>query len=325
MQLQNDAIQLSDLSLLHLAGKGQFGSVFLCTDKNKVEYALKTVSKATVAHYNLAENLQLERKILLQLDHPMIVKLIKTFKDVNRVCFLMEYVKGQDLFDVLRAINELKESESLFYSSCLVLILEHIHSLKIIYRDLKPENVMVNYDGYPKLVDFGISRIVEGRTYSVIGTPHYMAPEIITGKGYSMQVDYWSLGIMIFEFLYCTVPFASKEEDPYSIYEKVLERNLVFPERGNLPVANGLIQKLLNANPSMRGNIESIKEHKWFKGMPWENLLSKVFKPPFIPKTKPLKSSEINTKDIKSFLFKYEMQNELSKEVVPERVWDFEF
>ena len=325
MQLQNDAIKLGDLSLHHLIGKGQFGSVFLCTDKNKVEYALKTVSKGTIAHYDIAENLILERKILLQLDHPMIVKLVKTFKEPTRVCFLMEYVKGLDLFDVLRSMNVLKEPESMFYSACLVLILEHIHSFKIIYRDLKPENVMVNYDGYPKLVDFGISRIVDGRTYTVVGTPHYMAPEVINGKGYNMQVDYWSLGVMIFEFIYCSVPFASKDNDPYVIYEKILERNLIFPERGNLPVANGLIQKLLSMNPSMRGGIESIKEHKWFKGMPWENLLSKVFKPPFIPKEKPVKNCEVNTKDIKSFLFMHDKMNEFSRESMSERAWDFEF
>lgn len=328
MQLQNDSILLTDLSLLCLIGKGQFGSVFLCTDKNKVEYALKTVPRGVISHYDLAQNLILERKILLQLDHPMIIKLVKTFKDENRVCFLMEYVKGQDLFDVLRAINILKESESLFYSACLVLILEYLHSLKIIYRDLKPENVMVNYDGYLKLVDFGISRfLIEGRTYSIIGTPHYMAPEVINGKGYNIQADYWSLGIIIYEMIYCNVPFAPREDDPYSIYEKILERNLMFPERGNLPIANSLIQKLLNSNPSMRGKIENIKEHKWFKGVPWENLLSKVFKPPFIPKVKPVRHAEINTKNIKNFLITYEKQNDQKRERErgPEANWDFEF
>ena len=325
MQLQNDSISLTDLSLINLIGKGQFGSVFLCRDKNKVEYALKTIPHGIIAHYDIAENLKLERKILLLLDHPMIVKLVKTFKDQKRVSFLMEYVKGKDLFDVLREINILKESDSLFYSACLVLMLEHVHSFKIIYRDLKPENVMVDYDGYPKLVDFGISKIINGRTYTVIGTPHYMAPEVITGKGYNIQVDYWSLGIIIYEFIYCIVPFGSKEDDPYSIYEKILERNLQFPERGSLPIANNLIKQLLNANPSMRGTIETIKTHKWFKGVPWDNLLSKAFKPPIIPTLKPLNKNEINTKDIVSFLNKYEMQGPYKNEKMPSDLWDFEF
>lgn len=325
MQLQNDAIKLTDLSLLCLVGKGQFGSVFLCKDKKGVEYALKTVSRGTISHYDLAENLILERRILLQLDHPMIVKLVKTFKDSHRVCFLMEYVKGQDLFDVLRSINILKEADSLFYSSCLALILEYLHSLQVIYRDLKPENVMIDYDGYPKLVDFGISRIVQGRTYTVIGTPHYMAPEVITGKGYNMQVDFWSLGIIIYEFIYCNVPFAAREDDPYLIYEKILERNLIFPERGSLPTANNLIQQLLSYNPSLRGTAESIKEHKWFKGVPWDNLLSKIFKPPYIPSPKPQKKNEINTKDILNYLIRYESQNNFRQESMTEEMWNFDF
>ena len=325
MQLQNDSIQLNDLNLISLVGKGQFGSVFLCTDKNQVEYALKTIPRGMISHYDLVENLLLERKILYLLDHPMIVKLVKSFKDSSRVYLLMEYVKGQDLFDVLRCINILKEPDSLFYSACLVLILQCVHSLGIIYRDLKPENVMVDADGYPKLVDFGISRIIKSRTYTIIGTPHYMAPEVITGKGYGIQADYWSLGIMIYEFIYCNVPFAPKEEDPYAVYEKILERNLNFPEQVSIPIANKLVQQLLSTNPSLRGSIENIKDHKWFKGMPWENLLNKVLKAPYIPSLKPLKKCDTGNKGILNFLNRYDMQSEFRGEYYSEKKWDFEF
>lgn len=325
MQLQNDSIQLTDLNLISLIGKGQFGSVFLCTDKNQVEYALKTIPRGMISHYDLVENLLLERKILYLLDHPMIVKLVKTFKDQNRVYLLMEYVKGQDLFDVLRCINILKEPDSLFYSACLVLILQCVHSLGIIYRDLKPENVMIDADGYPKLVDFGISRIIKSRTYTIIGTPHYMAPEVITGKGYGIQADYWSLGIMMYEFIYCNVPFAAKEEDPYAVYEKILERNLNFPEQVSIPIANKLIQQLLSTNPSLRGSIENIKDHKWFKGMPWENLLNKVLKAPYIPQLKALKKCDTGNKGILNFLSRYDMQSEFRGEYFSDKKWEFEF
>lgn len=325
MQLQNDSIQLSDLNPISLIGKGQFGSVFLCTDKNNNEYALKTIPRGMISHYDLVENLILERKILCLLDHPMIVKLVKTFKDQNRVYLLMEYVKGQDLFDVLRCINILKESDSLFYASCLVLILQCVHSMGIIYRDLKPENVMIDADGYPKLVDFGISRLIKSRTYTIIGTPHYMAPEVITGKGYGIQADYWSLGIMIYEFIYCNVPFAPKEDDPYSVYEKILERNLNFPEQASIPVANKLIQQLLSTNPSLRGTIENIKDHKWFKGMPWENLLNKLLKAPFLPQIKPLKKCDTGNKGILNFLNRYDMQSEFRGEYYSDKKWEFEF
>lgn len=325
MQLQNDSINITDLTIVSLLGKGQFGSVFLCTDKNKVEYALKIVPRKLISHYDLVENLTLERKILLQLDHPMIVKLVKTFKDNKRVYFLMEYVKGMDLFDVLRSLNVLKEADSLFYAACIILILEYVHSLNIIYRDLKPENIVVDYDGYPKLIDFGISKIVDGRTYTVVGTPHYMAPEVINGKGYGINSDYWSLGIMIYEFIYCNVPFASREDDPYAVYEAVLQHNLIFPDKGTILTANNLIAKLLSPNPSMRGSIENIKSHKWFKGVPWENLLSKIFKPPYIPNVKPSKQSLGNSKDIIAYLNKYEAQNINLGQGKNGDNWDFEF
>ena len=325
MQLQNDSILITELQPISLAGKGQFGSVFLCKDSQNVEYALKSIPRGMISHYDLVENLLLERKILLLLDHPMIVKLVKTFKTTTRVCFLMEYVRGMDLFDVLRALNILKEQDCLFYTCCLVLILQHIHSLSIIYRDLKPENVMIDSDGYPKLVDFGISRIIKGRTYTIIGTPHYMAPEVITGKGYGIQADYWSLGIMIYEFIYCNVPFAPKDEDPYAVYEKILERNLSFPEQASIPTANKLIQQLLSTNPALRGTIDTIKEHKWFKGMAWEKLLDKVLKPPYLPHLKPLKKFETGNKRILQFLDHYDMQNEFRGEYLSDKKWEFEF
>jgi cGMP-dependent protein kinase len=184
---------------------------------------------------------------------------------------------------------------------------------------------MIDSDGYPKLVDFGISRIIKGRTYTIIGTPHYMAPEVITGKGYGIQADYWSLGIMIYEFIYCNVPFAPKDEDPYAVYEKILERNLSFPEQASIPTANKLIQQLLSTNPALRGTIDTIKEHKWFKGMAWEKLLDKVLKPPYLPHLKPLKKFETGNKRILQFLDHYDMQNEFRGEYLSDKKWEFEF
>ena len=168
-----------------------FGNVFLVADKNRSRlYALKTVSRKKIERYEIQENLILERKILLQLDHMLILKLVRTFKDARRIYFLTEFVRGLDLFDVLRQLNLVSDRDSKFYTACLILMFEHLHERDIIYRDLKPENVMVDEDGYPKLIDFGRAKIVQGRTYTVVGTPHYMAPEVIVGKGYSLAADY---------------------------------------------------------------------------------------------------------------------------------------
>ena len=106
---------------------------------------------------------------------------------------------------------------------------EYLHARDIIYRDLKPENVMIDEQGYPRLIDFGTAKILEGRTYTIVGTPHYMAPEIITGKGYDYNADYWSLGVVLFEFMCGGVPFGEEEEDPYNIYEAILSAPLRYP------------------------------------------------------------------------------------------------
>lgn len=273
IELQDDRITLDDLLIVKLIGKGMFGNVFLAAHKRKKTlFALKTVERNKIEKYEIQENLILERKVLLQLDHIFILKLVKTFKDPNRVYFLTEFVKGMDLFDVLRELNLVSNSDSKFYVAILILILEHLHDRDIIYRDLKPENVMVDQDGYLKLIDFGTAKIVEGRTYTVVGTPHYMAPEVILGKGYGVTADYWSLGVMIFEFICGGVPFGENEQDPYVIYEKVLERKLVYPNfiEQRMP-AKPFIEQLLNKNHSMRtgGGVENLKAHPWLNNIIW--------------------------------------------------------
>lgn len=193
-----------------------FGNVFLVVHKEKRSlFALKCVDRGKVEQYQIHQNLVLERKIMMQLDHTFIVKLIKTFKDEYRIYFLLEFVRGMDLFDVLRELNLTSNDDAKFYIASLIMILEHLHERDIIYRDLKPENVMVDEEGYCKLIDFGTAKIVEGRTFTVIGTPQYMAPEVITGKGYTVVADYWSVGVMLFEFVCGRVPFGEEDDDPY--------------------------------------------------------------------------------------------------------------
>ena len=277
IELQDEKITLNDLLIVKLLGKGMFGNVFLCTKKCKNSlYALKTVERQKIERYEIQENLILERKVLLQLDHIFILKLVTTFKDPKRVYFLTEFVKGMDLFDVLREMNLVSDRDSRFYTANMILILEYLHERDIIYRDLKPENVMVDEDGYLKLIDFGTAKIVNSRTYTVVGTPHYMAPEIIIGKGYGVAVDYWSLGIMLYEFLCGGVPFGESDEDPYVIYEKVIERKLIYPNfiDSRLP-AKPFIDQLLNKIPGVRteGSSENLKSNPWLSTVNWVNTI----------------------------------------------------
>lgn len=274
IQLQDVSVRLEDLRPVKSLGKGMFGHVTLCVNIYKATlYALKTVSRKKVRLYDLSENLLLERHVLLQLDHSLIMKLVRTYKDEDRLYFLLEYVHGQDLFDVLRVMGLLEDQDAKFYTACLVLILEHLHERDIIYRDLKPENIMIDDVGYPRLIDFGTAKILtQGRTFTTVGTPHYTAPEVLLGKGYGVSADYWSLGVMIYEFICGQVPFGEDEEDTYAVYEKVLRQNLVYPRALNqyFPARN-LIEILLNRNPSARtaGGSERLKGHRWFHDVNW--------------------------------------------------------
>jgi cGMP-dependent protein kinase len=192
-----------------------------------------------------------------------------------------------DLFDVIRRLHLLKECDAKFYIGCIVGIIEHLHERDIVYSDLKPENIVVDAQGYPKLIDFGTAKVINGRTYTIVGTPHYMAPEIVTGQGYGLSADYWAIGIMLYEFLYGYVPFGEDENDPYNIYEKVQEHRLIFPQWiDNKNKVKEFISQLLSKNPAsrLRGSFEKLKSHQWFIGLNWDKITSKELKAPFIPK-----------------------------------------
>ena len=318
IELQDDNIALRDLVPVKVLGKGMFGNVFLVVDKNRNRlYALKTVSRRKIERYDIQENLVLERKILLQLDHNLILKLVRTFKDDKRIYFLTEFVRGLDLFDVLRQLNLVSDRDAKFYAACMVLMFEHLHERDIIYRDLKPENVMVDEDGYPKLIDFGIAKIVQGRTYTVVGTPHYMAPEVIVGKGYGLSSDYWSIGIILYEFVCGGVPFGEDEEDPYVIYEKVIERKLSYPNfvDPRMP-CKPMIEQLLSKNPAMRtgGANSSIKAHPWFHGFNWDAVINRQLPTPYKPRlpdlTREIQSALKGGKEVGEVISKEEAADE---------------
>jgi cGMP-dependent protein kinase 1 len=303
IELQDDNITLDDLCIVKLLGKGMFGNVFLGIHKTKkILYAIKTVDRKKINSYELHESLILEKKVLLQLDHIFIMKLVKTLKCPKRVYFVLEYVRGMDLFDVLRKMQIVSEADSKFFIGCLIVILQHLHDRDILYRDLKPENVVVDDEGYLKLIDFGTAKIVNGRTYTIVGTPHYMAPEVILRKGYSVAVDYWSLGILLYELLFERVPFADEEEEPMRIYEIVLTAKLRYPKlQVQLSDAKSVIDQLLNKNPSLRmaSGFEKLKMHPWFSSLNWEKLLSKEILPPYIPKIKKVSLDKLLEKSSK--------------------------
>ena len=223
LYLQDNTVQLNDLIYYMNLGSGSFGNVSLVkSSKNKFFYAIKNISCKQILYGQLHSNLELERSILVKIDHPFIVKLVKTMKDKNYIYFLMDYIKGKELFDVIRDIGLLNKFQTQFYGASIMLAVQYLHKRKFIYRDIKPENIMVLGNGFIKLIDFGTAKAITDRTKTIIGTPHYMAPEVILGDGYSFKVDYWSIAVCMYEFMCGGVPFGENHEEAMDVYLAII-------------------------------------------------------------------------------------------------------
>lgn len=263
-------VTFEDLLPVRQLGRTTFGTVLQVSHKNCM-YVLKGFSRSKVDKHELYLPLNIERQVLLQFDHPFIVKLARTFKDKDRVYFMMEYVSGIDLLDLIYKTPNSSEATAKFYVACLVCALSYIHKQGVIYRNLRPENVIVDSEGYLKLIDFGASKRGTDKTFTMVGTPHYMAPEMITYQGYGRGVDYWALGILLFEMLNGYVPFGEDKEDPYDIYETVLHGKVPGTQvLKKFKIAGDVVNKLLNKNPAIRVSAaESLQNHNWYKLFNW--------------------------------------------------------
>ena len=197
----------------------------------------------------------------------------------------MEYLPGSELCDVIRDIGLLNKSEAIFYGASMLISINYLHERKVIYRDLKPENIIVIENGYIKLIDFGTAKKIEDRTSTIIGTPHYMAPEVILGEGYSFQIDFWSIAICIYEFICGEVPFGETADDPMKVYISIIKDKLSFPQFVIDHEFKLLIKQMLEKNPMKRlAKYEVIIKHLWFNGFNWDELSSLNMNPPYFPK-----------------------------------------
>ena len=284
--LQDDKIELEDLYYIRELGVGNYGHVSLVfCKKNLIFYAIKAMNKKQILYDNMSNNLELEKDIITHLDHPFIVKLVKFLKDNNNIYLLMEYLPGSELFDVIREIGLLNKKQSIFYASSMLLAINYLHERKYIYRDLKPENIIVTENGYIKLIDFGTSKRIEDRTSTIIGTPHYMSPEVILGEGYSFQIDFWSIAICIYEFICGGVPFGETADDPMKIYISIIKDKLEFPKFIRDKEFMLLIKHMLEKNPLNRlAKFDAIRKQLWFNGFDWDELITLNMNPPYIPK-----------------------------------------
>ncbi|XP_070843194.1 cGMP-dependent protein kinase 2 [Chaetodon trifascialis] len=258
-------------------GVGGFGRVELMTTVNHgTYYAMKRVSKKHIVAKRQEEHMLFERKILKATQCDFIVRLYAAFKDTRYIYMVMEFCVGGEIWTKLKEVGRFDEPVAVFCAACVVEAYAYLHKKNIMYRDLKPENLMLDVKGYVKLVDFGFAKeMVRGeKTYSFVGTPEYMAPEIIKNQGHDFAVDFWSLGILIYELLVGSPPFSSSE--PQKIYAKILDGVLKYPPYLS-EASKSIISKLSRPRPGQRlGNtkngIKDVRHHRWFSSMNWHKL-----------------------------------------------------
>ncbi|XP_032569714.1 cGMP-dependent protein kinase, isozyme 2 forms cD5/T2 isoform X2 [Drosophila sechellia] len=287
-------INLTDLRVIATLGVGGFGRVELVQTNgdSSRSFALKQMKKSQIVETRQQQHIMSEKEIMGEANCQFIVKLFKTFKDKKYLYMLMESCLGGELWTILRDKGNFDDSTTRFYTACVVEAFDYLHSRNIIYRDLKPENLLLNERGYVKLVDFGFAKKLQtGRkTWTFCGTPEYVAPEVILNRGHDISADYWSLGVLMFELLTGTPPFTGS--DPMRTYNIILKGidAIEFP-RNITRNASNLIKKLCRDNPAerlgyQRGGISEIQKHKWFDGFYWWGLQNCTLEPPIKPAVK---------------------------------------
>ena len=238
---------------------------------------MKEIKKESIWTDKEKANAIFERAILQNVSSPFIVNLHYAFQTPDYLYYVLDYWAGGELFYHLKKKRTFSEKQARFYTAQCILALEELHKNNIIYLDLKPENVLLWSDGYIKITDFGLSKYMKDKTkkmYTFVGTPEYIAPEIIQEKGYSQEADWWSLGIILYEMLVGVQPFHHKNHQ--KLLDNICLKDLTFPDTVSKD-AKELLTKLLERNPSRRLGVgdngaDDIKKHKFFKSIEWEKL-----------------------------------------------------
>uniref|UniRef100_A0AC34F5R6 cGMP-dependent protein kinase n=1 Tax=Panagrolaimus sp. ES5 TaxID=591445 RepID=A0AC34F5R6_9BILA len=283
-------IELPDLKTISTLGIGGFGRVNLVkhVDSDKV-FALKILNKAHVKKMNQQDHVLNEKNILAACRNDFIVRLHRSFRDSERLYMLMEYCPGGEVWAMLRNWGRFDEQTARFYCAAALEAFDYLHRHFIIYRDLKPENMLLDKNGIPKLADFGFAKCLKsesGRTFTFCGTAEYVAPEIILNKGQSLGVDLWALGIFMYELISGTPPFAST--DPMFTYNSILKgvQSLAWPKYFS-ESAKSLICKFCRREPAQRlgyGRIEDARRDPWFQGFDFVAFRNHTMRPPIKPK-----------------------------------------
>lgn len=254
------------------------------SDCRKAPYALKVLNTKKFICNKQQQHLDSEIDILKQVRHPFVITMIDTFRKSNYQCMLFEYISGGDLHDRITQNQKLDLVDARFYLAQILLALQYLHSQDIVYRDLKPENVLVDKQGFVKLADFGFSKILKNnsRTYTMCGTPEYLSPEFLSKKteGYGRSVDWWAFGVLTYELLVGETPFLANT--PFEIYKKIIKGTMTYPKHVDA-ASKDLINGLLNSNLENRlGCCKGVelRNHPFFENICFQELAKRNVKPP---------------------------------------------
>lgn len=283
----NREVGLKDFDLLTVIGRGSFGKVMKVRKKDTGEiFAMKVLRKDMVIRENMVNHTKSEKNILQQIKHPFIVTLRYAFQTKEKLYLILDFLSGGELFYHLKEDARFSEERSRFYAAEIGLAIGHLHQNDIIYRDLKPENAVLDKHGHVCLTDFGLAKTSisnETPTYTFCGTPEYLAPEILKGQGHGKAVDWWSLGVLLYEMLVGIPPFYS--ENINEMYDLILKAPLSFNDSISAD-AQDLLRGLLERDESKRlgsASFDDIKNHSFFKNIDWDALYNRKLTPPFVP------------------------------------------
>lgn len=281
-------VTLKHFDVLRMIGRGSFGKVLLVRKKNSSQlFAVKILNKPTIVKKQQVEHTRTERRVLASISHPFIVCLHYAFQTKDQLYFVLDYCPGGDLFFHLSRCGYFPEPMAKFYTAEIVLALIHLHEQGIVYRDLKPENIMLDVEGHVKLADFGLAKEgITGEldgTYTMCGTPEYLPPEILNRVGHGTAVDWWNLGMVLYEMLTGRPPWYTQDRE--ELFTRLREAELEFPE-GLSVEAMDLIRGLLTRDPAKRlGAIDprEITYHPFFGDIDWNLLYNRQVEPLYKP------------------------------------------
>lgn len=280
-------VRRQDLQRVGRLGAGAFGVVTLEQDLwTQKTYALKAVSKGYLAKLHMEESVLNEKRILGMVDSAFIIRLYATYNGSEHVYFLLEAALGGELFTVYERWRLYgSEKHAKFYVACTVEALAHLHEKRVTYRDLKPENLLLDDRGYCKLTDMGLAKVTNGLTFTLVGTPDYMAPEVINQTGHGRPVDWWMLGVLLFELLVGRAPFeAESDNERYESVKRGIEA-VAFPQscRGE---AADLVRRLCRQAPEARPRAPAVRDHAWYRDFSWQSLRALTMDAPYKPKVR---------------------------------------